>query len=195
MPLEFNSITHGRIAFGFFNIESDMLLLENYFFFATEYCKWISKFCEHRDQENFSDSWKVYYINDYEKIGNVMGAIHGIDHRGFIGELYKKYPFPRQPDDFKQHTDGDATQFIVRKIIEKYADQIEITFRIKLSEDAVYMGDTGFSKEEFSQLLHYVWLGGYPRWREGKRPGYVLSMKKAIEQSGNTFFHDFIFTE
>ena len=32
MPLSFSSTTHGNIAFGFFNIESDMLLLENYFF-------------------------------------------------------------------------------------------------------------------------------------------------------------------
>jgi len=28
MPLAFESLSHGTIAFGFFNIESDMLLLE-----------------------------------------------------------------------------------------------------------------------------------------------------------------------
>ena len=28
MPLAFDSISHGSIAFGFFNIESDMLLLD-----------------------------------------------------------------------------------------------------------------------------------------------------------------------
>jgi hypothetical protein len=28
MPLAFESINHGTIAFGFFNIESDMLLLD-----------------------------------------------------------------------------------------------------------------------------------------------------------------------
>jgi hypothetical protein len=33
MPLTFESISHGTIAFGFFNIDSDMLLLEKYFFF------------------------------------------------------------------------------------------------------------------------------------------------------------------
>jgi hypothetical protein len=27
MPLEFESISHGRVAFGFFNIETDMILL------------------------------------------------------------------------------------------------------------------------------------------------------------------------
>ncbi len=35
MPLSFRSENHGNIAFGFFNIESDMLLLENYFFLQT----------------------------------------------------------------------------------------------------------------------------------------------------------------
>jgi hypothetical protein len=31
MPLAFDTLSHGKIAFGFFNIESDMLLLEQYF--------------------------------------------------------------------------------------------------------------------------------------------------------------------
>ena len=34
MPLSFESQSHGQVAFGFFNIASDMLLLERYFFFA-----------------------------------------------------------------------------------------------------------------------------------------------------------------
>lgn len=41
MPLAFESLSHGAIAFGFFNIESDMLLLEHYFFFATDFCEHI----------------------------------------------------------------------------------------------------------------------------------------------------------
>ena len=39
MPLAFESTTHGTVAFGFFNIDSDMLLLENRFFFATDLCE------------------------------------------------------------------------------------------------------------------------------------------------------------
>lgn len=31
MPLAFDTLSHGTIAFGFFNIDSDMLLLEQYF--------------------------------------------------------------------------------------------------------------------------------------------------------------------
>jgi len=37
MPLAFESLSHGTIAFGFFNIASDMLLLEHYFLFATDF--------------------------------------------------------------------------------------------------------------------------------------------------------------
>lgn len=31
MALAFDSLSHGRIAFGFFNIETDMILLEHFF--------------------------------------------------------------------------------------------------------------------------------------------------------------------
>ena len=37
MPLEFQSISHGKIAFGFFNIETDMILLGHYFLFARDF--------------------------------------------------------------------------------------------------------------------------------------------------------------
>jgi hypothetical protein len=38
MPLAFESMSHGTIAFGFFSIDSDMLLLEQYFLFGSEFC-------------------------------------------------------------------------------------------------------------------------------------------------------------
>ena len=74
MPLVFESLSHGTIAFGFFNIDSDMLLLEQYFLFGSE-----------------------------------------------------------------------------------------------------------FSRKTFQELITYVWRGGYPRWRDGIRPDYVLDMKSKIE--------------
>lgn len=43
MPLPFDSLSHGTVAFGFFDIDSDMLLLEECFLFATEFCEYISK--------------------------------------------------------------------------------------------------------------------------------------------------------
>jgi len=43
MLLAFDSTSHGRIAFGFFNIESDMLLLDHYFSFASDFCSALSE--------------------------------------------------------------------------------------------------------------------------------------------------------
>jgi hypothetical protein len=31
-------------------------------------------------------------------------------------------------------------------------------------------------------------MGGYPRWRDGKRPEYVTEMKRTIEESENPVF-------
>ncbi len=42
MPLEFNSLSHGTVAFGFFNIKSDLLLLDTYILFSSECCQQIS---------------------------------------------------------------------------------------------------------------------------------------------------------
>ena len=39
----------------------------------------------------------VYAIQDREMIGNLSGAIHGHQFTGFIGEVYKHFPFPEEP--------------------------------------------------------------------------------------------------
>ena len=38
MPLAFESLNRGTIAFGFFNIDTDLLLLQQYFLFADDFC-------------------------------------------------------------------------------------------------------------------------------------------------------------
>jgi hypothetical protein len=54
----------------------------------------------HRRLRNPNDPkelpWPVYHIPDPEKIGDLMGAIHGVRFTGFIGEVYKRYPFPER---------------------------------------------------------------------------------------------------
>lgn len=42
-----------------------------------------------------------------------------------------------------------------------------------------------FSRKTFQGLIQYVWQGGYPRWKEGIRPSYVIDMKEKIEGSMN----------
>ena len=54
-----------------------------------------------------------YVIEKFEDIGNLMGAIHGIDLRGFIGAVYQLFPFPQRPEGFKQKLDGKTNRAVV----------------------------------------------------------------------------------
>ena len=92
MPLSFESLSHGTIAFGFFNIESDMLLCDRYFFFADDFCARIGQIAEHAGDPDYRTIWEIHTIDIPEKIGDLMGAIHGIHFTGFIGELYRRFP-------------------------------------------------------------------------------------------------------
>ncbi|MBU2498735.1 MAG: hypothetical protein KKE57_07540 [Proteobacteria bacterium] len=98
MPLGFRSLNHDLIAFGFFNIETDLLLLEHYFLFAEGFCLRVNLLAEQNEKEHAESSWEVYDIADRREIGDLMGAIHGVRHLGFIGEVYKLFPFPERKD-------------------------------------------------------------------------------------------------
>ncbi len=111
MPLAFESSSHGTVAFGFFNIESDMLLLERYFFFASDFCEQVNELVGSRDDATVSVSLKVFDIADVRERGDLMGAIHKVRFQGFIGDTYRKFPFPNRPVDFKQNPEGDKTTY------------------------------------------------------------------------------------
>jgi hypothetical protein len=187
MPLSFRSENHGNIAFGFFNIESDMLLLENHFFFADRFCGWMGDLSEKKDPESVPFEQEVRVIDAPEKIGDLMGAIHGIRFMGFIGRTYELFPFPRDPEGFKQNPDGFRTQKIVEKEIERFsrAGTMPIVFN---RDGKVWIGPYEFSIPVFHELIRYVWQGGYPRWKDDIRPVYVRDMKDRIMKSGNRFF-------
>lgn len=180
MPLAFESLSHGTIAFGFFNIDSDMLLLEKYFLFGSEFCRHISEMAANCDQDRFESNWPVYSIEDRAQIGDLMGAIHGIRFSGFIGELYRKYPFPEKPEAFKQKPEGYRSQALVRDMISNYADRILLPVKARNRALEVDIGEYKFNRKTFQELITYVWRGGYPRWRDGIRPDYVLDMKAKI---------------
>ena len=193
MPLEFQSLSHGPIAFGFFNIESDMLLLEHYFFFANEFCKNISNLSERKEADSKGNIWHVYYIERPSDIGNLMGAIHGVIFQGFIGEVYKLFPFPALPEGFKQKPDGAKNRKTVENLIQHFATAIDIAVVINEDRKKVSIGDYSFSRDSFHELIQYVWRGGYPRWQNEVRPDYVLAMKKAIETSNESLFEGLVF--
>jgi len=191
MPLSFRSASHGNIAFGFFNIDSDMLLLEHYFFFASDFCQSISDIAESREKELYESIWNVWYIAKASDIGDLMGAIHRERHTGFIGELYRMFPFPTNQKDFKQKPEGYENREIVKEIIESYASRIEIPFRYT-AEKTTQIGDYRFELDSFYELIRYVWQGGYPRWKDELRPYYVINMRNKILQNNNNLFEDIV---
>ncbi len=89
MPLAFESLSHGPVAFGFFNIETDLLLLEHYFFFADDFCRYIEDISQNSAKKAYRASWLIQYIESSESIGDLHGGIQGVRYSGFIGELYR----------------------------------------------------------------------------------------------------------
>ena len=183
MPLAFESISHGTIAFGFFNIDSDMLLLDRYFFFSTAFCRHIDDIAACEPGGSKQLSWQVYHIPDPLKIGDLMGAIHGVRFAGFIGEVYKRYPFPQKEADFKQKPEGSRTQDIVEAIIKKFGKRSSVLFTTDDAQNEASIGPYRFSKDGFQALIRYVWQGGYPRWKDAQPPDYVLTMRDGIHGS------------
>lgn len=190
MPLAFQSISHGTIAFGFFNIDSDMLLLDRYFFFAPLFCRSLIAVAEGGEAHALQSQWEVYRIETPQQIGDLMGAIHGIHYSGFLGDVYLRFPFPQEPEAFKQKPDGHKTREEMTGIIEKYGSKITIPFVIENGGEEASIGDYRFSRKGFQELIQYVWQGGYPRWKEDLRPDYVLEMKESLEKNREGLFKD-----
>ena len=164
-----------------------MLLLEDYFFFADQFAEWIMAQAQTKDLTDKCFRYSAYKINSREEIGDLMGAIHGFHFTGFIGEVYKKFPFPKAPEDFKQNPDGFKTQEIMRSELEKWAAPaaLEICFH---GDGTVQIGTFVFLKNVFHELIRYVWRGGYPRWKNETRPDYIMTMKQEILISRENWF-------
>ena len=188
MPLTFRSLNHGNIAFGFFNIESDMLLLENYFFFSTAFCRHLSRLAEEADLDSAMDLFPVYVIDNPGDIGDLMGAIHGLHFTGFIGDVYRRFPFPDSLRYFKQNPACVRTQNMMKKLISRYARPDRIRFSAGKRGYEMTIGDYRFSRAAFHQMVEYVWVGGYPRWKDMNRPRHVRSMKTVLLKSPQDVF-------
>jgi hypothetical protein len=188
MPLAFESLSHGTIAFGFFNIESDMLLLDRYFIFAEDFCSHVDAIANDSGGRSYNARWPVHFIETADSIGDLMGAIHGVRFTGFIGELYRRFPFPQKNEAFKQNPAGFQTRPLVSEIIAKYARSREISVAIPRGAGEIAIGAYRFNRVQFQALVKYVWRGGYPRWKDEIRPGYVIGMKNTIMQNRKGIF-------
>jgi hypothetical protein len=194
MPLAFESQSHGSIAFGFFNIESDMLLCDRYFLFADAFCAYLNDIAgQTKAQTNYESVWTVQRIDAVEDIGDLTGAIHGTCFTGFIGALYRQFPFPFRSEDFKQNPAGFKTQSRVSEIIADYARKLEIPVNVHDGGGAIQVGEYRFNRKQFQELIKYVWRGGYPRWKDNVRPPYLTAMRSEILQNRRRIFEGIVF--
>jgi hypothetical protein len=187
MPLLHKSLSHGEIPFGFFNIETDMILLNNYFFFAGDFARHVVKMAGKESCESFKMDLHAYILEEKD-IGNLMAAISGVYLSGFIGEVYGHFPFPHEPEKFKQNPSGYQTRELIEDIIKRYAPLTNIKAVIDFPSRKIEIGEYMFDTTGFHALLLYLWAGGYPRWKDGVRPDYILDMKRSIISSNNPVF-------
>jgi hypothetical protein len=186
MPLSFDTQSHGQIPIGFFNIDTDMILIENYFMFIEDFCKWITDWSG--QSGDLETKVKMFVIENPDDIGNLMGAISGVVFTGFIGEVYKKFPFPKEPEAFRQKPEGVKNRTVVEKIIKKFAKKNTIKISISKKEQTITIGDYMFSREQFHEVIYYIWRGGMPRWTDDEKPVYVEEMMKAVIASKHWLF-------
>ncbi len=189
MPLAFASASHGTIAFGYFNIEIDMLLLEQYFFFGPSFCRAVLDLADLASQPP-ADTGAAsramlpgYAIADRARAGNVNAAIQGWDLSGFIGATYVRFPFPDRREGFKQKPYGARNQAWAEETVKTYGEAIDIPLEWADREKRVTVGELGFAREQFAQLIAYVDRGGYPRWLDEKRPPHVSEMMAKLRVS------------
>lgn len=179
MPLAFQSQSHGTVAFGFFNIEIDMLLLERYFFFAHQFCEAVSALAGAAAQgggEGATVTMPGFEIADPGKVGNVNAAIRGWDLSGFIGATYKRFPFPADPAGFRQKPDTACNRDWTEEAIRAFGKERAIPLRWRAAASLVAIADIELTLEGFRELIAYVDRGGYPRWKDEVRPAYVSEM-------------------
>jgi len=183
MPLAFESLNRGTVAFGFFNIDTDLLFLQQYFLFADDFCGNLIRMAEDNRQEPYDTPWEVHSIEDPSRVGDLMAAIHGIRHIGFIGEVYKRFPFPKREAEFKQKPEGFQNRAWMISLLQKWAVMETVSVRVDQEHGTVSIGEYLFTKTVFHQLIQYVWVGGYPRWKDEIRPDDVMKMKNRLEKA------------
>lgn len=177
MPLAFESRSHGTVAFGFFQIESHMLLLNELFFFADDFCAAVETLADQGKAELPGEAelagWR---IEGRVALGDLHGAIAGQILSGFIGATYARWPFPAAPEDFRQNPEGHQTRAEVAALVEPYGQAEVLTLRWDRTDDELAVDAYVFDAPGFRRLLDYVARGGHPCWTDHRQPDYVEHM-------------------
>lgn len=186
MPLAFATLDHGDVPFGFFNIRTDVVLLAEHFAFADDVCGWIETLAASADDARVRRP--AWVITDRAGLGDLHGAMAGADLSGFIGAVYERFPFPESREDFRQDPDGHRTRPDIEPLIDRFARREEIEIRSTASAGTVQIGGYTFDEPGFAELVRYLWRGGFPRWRDDRRPDYVDRMMEAVRLSPSWLF-------
>jgi len=171
MPLAFESRSHGTVAFGFFQIESHMVLLQDAFFFADDFCTAVETLAQ--DTSANLAGWR---ITDRVRVGDLHGAIAGRNHEGFIGATYQRWPFPDDPAGFRQNPEGHQTREVVTALVERFGDSEVFALGWNRDNASVNLAEYVFDAPGFRRLIDYVARGGHPRWTDDRQPDYVQRM-------------------
>jgi hypothetical protein len=184
MPLAFRSASHGVVAFGFFNIETDLLLLERLFFFADDFCRAATTLrapAAGADPRTTLDGWS---IADRRRFGDLHGSIAGHARWGFLGAAYERWPFPERPEAFRQQPEGWRNRDAATELIARFGEACPIPAAFDATRRRLVLGGYEFEPPEFDRLIAYVDRGGWPRWRGDERPPYVAAMMSALRTAG-----------
>jgi hypothetical protein len=183
MPLAFPSRSHGPIAFGFFQIEIDMLLLDPLFFFADRFCRAVGELAERAGEERAEVQLGGWRISDPARVGDLHGAIQGRRLSGFIGETYRRFPFPADPAGFKQKPDGARNREWAAALIERFGARAEFELAWDSRAATLSIAEFVFDADAFRELIGYVEVGGYPRWLDGNPPAYVRELQQVLKRT------------
>ena len=157
--------------------------MDRYFFFCRDFCEWVIDWAGSGDFSR--DEKMVYVIREREMIGNLGGAIHGYEFTGFIGEVYKRFPFPESLAGFKQKPYGSRNRTEVERIIQSFAMQLRISVVCRPEQLTIDFGDYTFSAEVFREILNYIEGGGMPGWLNGQPPDYVNRMTAQLANTSH----------
>ncbi len=178
MPLAFDSLNHGSVAFGFFHIETQMLILETRLFWAREFCGLMRRLA--RDGRPGRGEALPGWVVESSSLGDLHGAIAGTRLHGFFGALYRRWPFPDSPEAFRQQPVGLAPPDEVEAELLRWGRARDLA--VGFGRDGLDLDGVRFSPAQASALVDYVWRGGMPGWAGGRRPGYVLEMANDLAE-------------
>lgn len=184
MPLAFRSASHGTVAFGFFNIETDLLLLDRLLFFADDFCAAVPALRLPEAGPTPRTSLAGWSIADPRRMGDLHGSIAGRARWGFLGAIYERWPFPRDPAAFRQQPEGSRNRAAAAEIAGRFGEPCAIPATRDAARGVVTLGEYAFDAAEFDRMIAYVDRGGWPRWRDEVRPPYVAAMMSALRAAG-----------